>query len=304
MKIFLLHSGKANYPEIEAYTEYFSHRHTIRNGNLSALNELIDRDEYIVWCIMGFYPEKLYAKRVIHDYRSLSVGRFSLIKDQIKRIRNSTPDLRIFQNEEMRRQMNFKDKVPFVLLPMGVPGWMFEMQEAAKVYDYCYIGEMSLERKFDKLLDAFCEGNNNKSLILVGSPESKILEKYSSVSNIIFTGRLPQREALEIVLKSRVAVSYFPYHRPHKFQYPTKLLEYAALGAAILCNDSPGNVLASKEFGIQSAVSSRYIFDQAIAWDFPADKFNNVRENMLSCRWNEILDKVVPEINDCLSVDL
>ena len=109
MKIFILHPGKANYPEISAYSEYFRQRGwVVVSGTLDQYQRLPDAGKWVLWCIMGFYPKKLAAKYVIHDYRSLSVGAYSSIKDRLKRALHPKPNLRIFQNSLILGLMGFQ----------------------------------------------------------------------------------------------------------------------------------------------------------------------------------------------------
>jgi glycosyltransferase involved in cell wall biosynthesis len=265
-KIFILHPGKANYPDIDAYRSYFIDKYDVIDGTRSDYEKVTDKSEVILWCIMGFYSKKVEAKFVIHDYRSLSVGRFIKLKDLAKKIFNVKPDLRIFLNNQVEDVMEFNDTIPSCRLDMGVPKWIFGIQPVSEVKGtFCYIGEMSLERGFDKVIDSFLSNKKDKqTFVLVGNPEKKILEKYEGEKSLVFTGRVPQKTALEIVKSSEYAVCYFPYHRPHCFQTPTKLLEYAALGMNIICNDSPSNIRSLSELDIIATVTDEYIFSNLI----------------------------------------
>ena len=121
---------------------------------------------------------------------------------------------------------------------------------------------MSLERGFDKVLDSFLNNRSkNQTFVLVGTPEPAIVDKYKDQKSLNFTGRVPQKRALEIVKACDFAVCFFPYHRPHCYQTPTKLLEYAALGMNIICNDSPSNMLTLKELKITAVITDALIFN-------------------------------------------
>ncbi|MDN7671592.1 glycosyltransferase [Burkholderia oklahomensis] len=271
MKVFIVHPGKANYPEIAAYRDFLGQRgFEVHDGDASAYARFGDRSNCILWCIMGFYRSLPPARFVIHDYRSLSVGRLAAVKDALKRALNVKPDLRIFQNARMRDAMAFRDGVPSLLLPMGVPDWIFgianEPAGDGPAGRFCYIGEMSRERGFHEVLAAYRDAPRTArdTLVLVGQPEPEIYDAFQRVEGIAFVGRVPQRDALKIVQRSEYAVCYFPYHRPHCYQTPTKLLEYAALGKKIVCNDAPSNVEAVKALGIRSHVTGASIFDEVL----------------------------------------
>jgi len=266
--VFILHPGKANYPEIQAYSSHLTEwGFSVSTGTLEGLAHLPDRLNIILWAVMGFYHRNVSAAYVIHDYRSLSVGRLARIKDLAKRYLNVKPDLRIFQNDRQRQLMRFNDGIPSILLPMGIPNWVFgpefsTLQASDPVADFCYIGEMSRERHFDRVLSAFERNfaNGGRKLLLIGQPEPRLHAQFRSVPGIHFVGRLPQPDAMKLVASSRAAICYFPYHRPHCYQTPTKLLEYAALGKPVICNDAPGNLECCKQLGIESVVTGADIF--------------------------------------------
>ena len=258
--IFILHPGKANYPELDAYSDYFKERFDVYEGTLSQYRDFDRKDECILWCIMGMYTKKLPAKYVIHDYRSLSVGKFPYFKDVLKKFLNIKPNLRIFQNQVMSDVMGFADGVKEILLPMGVPNVIADVAAHSNEQyhqKFCYIGEMSRERHFDRVLDAYVSNYNNDKLVLVGTPEPYILEKYKKFTQLMFVGRKAQIEALSIVKACEFAICYFPYHRPHKYQAPTKLLEYMALGVNVICNDSPSNIREIDKYSYPANISHK-----------------------------------------------
>lgn len=250
MRIFILHPGKANYPEISAYREYFKADFEVADGTMEEYNLLDNKDNIIAWCIMGYYPKKITAKYIIHDYRSLSVGKLARLKDTVKRFNNHTPDLRIYQNKLIEEAMNFKDDVASLYIPMGVPEWIFtlESDDTLKQGTFCYIGEICRERGIDKLISAFDTNSRpDDTLVLVGTPEPGIFEKYKAHNKIIFTGRLSQKQALQTVKNCRYTICTIPSRYPYCFQIPTKFIEYASLKKTIICNKSPSNYLANGE---------------------------------------------------------
>ena len=264
--LFILHPGKANYPDIDAYKDYFKKQYNVIDGVLLDYEKIRNKAEVILWCIMGFYPTKLEAKFVIHDYRSLSVGKFTKLKDLTKKLCNVKPNLRIFLNPEVERIMGFNDKIPSCLLDMGVPKWIFDIKPVSKIKGtFCYIGEMSLERGFDKVIDSFLTNKKDgQTFVLVGDPDIEIFESYEEESSLIFTGKVPQKEALEIVKSCENAVCFIPYHRPYCFQTPTKLLEYAALGMNIICNNTASNITSLSALEVEATVTDKSIFSNFI----------------------------------------
>lgn len=257
MKIFILHPGKANYPEIIAYKEHFKDFFEVSDGTMSEYDSLDNKEQVIVWCIMGFYPKKITAKYLIHDYRSLSVGKFAKFKDAIKRFKNHKPDLRIFQNALIENAMKFKDGIDSIHIPMGVPEWIFTLDSDNTLArgTFCYIGEICRERGIDKLLTAFVKNSRaTDTLIMVGAPEAELFDTFKDNKKITFTGKLSQKQALQTVKNCTYTICTIPSRYPYCYQVPTKYLEYATLNKIIICNKSPSNYLA------YNAVQSSAIF--------------------------------------------
>lgn len=190
--------------------------------------------------------------------------------------------------------MNFNDGVPVAMLPMGVPDWIFSEGESspdAPVHTFCYIGEMSKERRFDRVLSSYVDYARNRdcSFILVGKPEDEIYRRFNGSRGLHFAGRKPQKETLAIVSAAEFAVCYFPVHRPHCFQTPTKLLEYAALGKRILCNDSVSNISTANDLAIGTVIAGRYVFDAlGDAWQTQAPY--NEPDRLRGLTWDSVLN--------------
>lgn len=254
-KIYFVHDGKAAYPELAAYKTFFESEYDSEEVNQEQAAIKPDIADSVCWHMMGFYPKRLPARLVIHDYRSLSVGKMREFKDAMKRWGNARPDIRIFQNTAMQKAMGFSDGVPTILLPMGVPDFVSayrSMPRSEANGDYVYIGAMSAERKSHMMIDSFLKRfGGSKSLLLYGNPEAYLVETYKEHANIRFAGTLPQRELFARLTEAGACVCYFPNHYPHLLQTPTKMLEYAALGLRIIANDQALSVATAQQYGIQ-----------------------------------------------------
>ncbi|MDJ0945390.1 MAG: glycosyltransferase [Kiloniellales bacterium] len=267
--INFIHDGKAIYPDIDGYRDYFSGTYEIRESSLSQYRRQGDPARTILWVIMGFYPRPAPpALATIHDYRSLSVGALAPLKDRLKKLLNFKPDLRIIQNEVMSDLIGFSDGVPELFLDMGVRSALVEnaRRSAPQVsdYDFVYIGTVSRERQIDVLIESFLRRYpRGRRFLLIGPADENIVRQFMDRKNVVFTGRVPQAEAFDLVMKSKVAISFFPSHRPHCFQTPTKLIEYAALGRPILANDSPMNLATIRRYNILATVTSGDTFASA-----------------------------------------
>ncbi len=267
--INFIHHGKALYPTIRGYRDFFSDRYEIRETSLRQYLKQGEADRTILWFMMGFYPlPGPPALATIHDYRSLSVGALAPLKDRLKALCNFKPDLRILQNEVMSEMIGFTDDVPEIFIGMGVPSSLVARARKPAPdppdYDFVYIGTVSKERRINALIDSFLRRYpGGRRLLMIGPAEPDIVEAYKGCQSVVFTGRLTQEETFDLVMRSKVAVSHFPSHRPHNYQTPTKLIEYAALGRPILANDSPMNLATIRRYGILATVTSGDIFATA-----------------------------------------
>jgi hypothetical protein len=296
--IYFVHEGKAAYPEVTAMQLFFGGDYRTDVAGLDELARKPDVTQSAAWHMMGFYPRRPAAKLVIHDYRSLSVGRFRRAKDLLKRVMNANPDIRVFQNDDIRKAMGFPKDSRTYYLPMGVPDIFVERRglAAESVCDFIYIGSMLDERRCELMLDSFVgRFGATRSFHLYGAPNPALEARYQGRSNIRFCGLIPQAELLDVLKAARVGVAYFPNHFPHVLQTPTKLMEYAAVGLRILANEQPQNRAASQTYGV------------ACCWGPADDMFRDVPEDLdwpdnagldvEAMRWSSVLrSSGLPEV--------
>jgi glycosyltransferase involved in cell wall biosynthesis len=255
-RIVFIHDGKANYPSIAANRVLFAPYFEVIEATFEEAMADPQMGRSLAWHMMGFYRKRLPAALTVHDYKSLSLGRFSRVKDWVKRFGNAVPDVRILK-EAMLKVYGFGNSVPYVLQDIGVNDdlRLHLKPQTAKEYAFCYVGAMTYERKFDAVLRAFLDSpEKDKRFVLVGEAEARLKAEFAAYPNLIFTGRVAQAEVYRYVQASEVSVCYFPTHYPHSIQTPTKLLEAAALGARILINDQPMNKALAAKYGMAVVV--------------------------------------------------
>jgi len=252
--ILFVHEGKAAYPDVRAYMDYFGRDYETLEctpGEAASADRL---EHSVCWSMMGFYPLRLGCAVTVHDYRSLSVGRLRRTKDRLKRLLNGRPDIRIFQNDAIRRALRFAVDDRTCFLPMGVPRSFIQGRDISikPVVDFIYIGSMLAERKCEVMLDSFLgRFGKTRTFELYGPRNPSLEQRYASYDNIGFMGLVEQERLPAILNQARVGVCYFPIHYPHLLQTPTKLMEYAALGMRILANDHPQSRLTAGQYGVR-----------------------------------------------------
>lgn len=251
--MLFVNEGKAAYPDVAACMDYFRARFDVRDVAPAIAAAMPDIGRAICWHMMGLYPKRLDCALTIHDYRSLSVGRGRKLKDIVKRVTNARPDIRLFQNDAIRRALRFTQDDRTRFLAMGVPMQFINERRLAELptSDFVYIGSMLAERRCERMLDSFISRfGTAKRFDLYGPRNAALEQRYRGWGNIQFHGLIAQSELPRKLKAARVGVAFFPDHYPHVLQTPTKLMEYAALGMRVLANEHPQSRLTAAQYGL------------------------------------------------------
>jgi len=237
MKILFMRSENAFLPEIDAYIDYFNKTKEFNAYDSSKIKDYKLADFDVIWEFKGFGGIKKNKNQIlIHEYASLSTGRFPILKNFIKSKINPKPDLRVFLNENVKKGFKFNDSVDSCYRDMGIDERFISQDEVEKEFDFVYVGSIGKEREMDKFLKAFTEKDNG-TLCLVGNVEDEIYNEYKNHKNLIFTGKVPYSEVPKIAAKAEYGINFMPDKYPFNIQTSTKLLEYLALGLKVVTTD-------------------------------------------------------------------
>lgn len=229
-KIAIRVSRNAYLPEIEIYKKYFRGYNFVDFYNV---NEIVGENVDLIWKFMGTDFKKRDVP-IIHEYASLSLPPFAVLKDWVKQNFNVKPDLRVFLNKHIASQYNFSDDVRFCYRDMGVSSSFFcRSVNSYKSYDFVYVGSMSKDRGIFRLLNHL-KVDKKATILLVGQPPDDLYNAYKRYSNIIFSGKVPYDEVPGLAMQAEYAVNYIPDKFPFNMQTSTKLLEYVAMGMKIV----------------------------------------------------------------------
>ncbi|HIH0861713.1 TPA: hypothetical protein ACYHTD_003486, partial [Vibrio cholerae] len=204
-KIALVTPSKAYLPELLAYQTYFSRKYEVEivkvNDDLSSYD--------ILWFFMGTNGRGLRDDQfIIHEYASLSKPPLSRAKNFLKKVFISKPDLRIFLNDRVRYEMNFKDAIPSVIRDMGVSTSF--IKSSIKVnnhkWDYIYVGAMDASRKLHIAIDKILKANPQAKIALVGEPNKNLEQRYDKYS-VDFIGRVKYETIPSYLVKAKFALN-------------------------------------------------------------------------------------------------
>lgn len=175
------------------------------------------------------------------------------------------------QSEQMKRDVTrpWIDSGKLVPVPMGIPDEELPDQNMGQPFDspvILHLGTLIRVRRLAMLIGAFArvlKDRPDARLVFVGDgdvPEDRAsleaeVSRLGLQESVVFTGQLPREQALEWVRRAMVCLSPFYPTFVLRSTSPTKLIEYMAMGKAVVANDHPeqADVIAQSGAGICTA---------------------------------------------------
>jgi glycosyltransferase involved in cell wall biosynthesis len=255
---------RERYDAIEVKDKFLS-------GVLALIASRLFRMPFIYWLSYPFPEHYLQcAKDGTARYPFLYRLRGLAFQILLYRLLLPAADHVFVQSEQMRADIG-REGVPtdkMTAVPMGVNAELCRSAEpsqdrevlAAGVPSILYLGTLNKLRRLDFLIRAFARVRTSvpaARLYIVGRGDDPADELFLEAevsrlnlqSSVVFVGQLPQAEALRFVREADVCVS--PFYPMAIFQStsPTKLVEYMAMGKAVVANDHPEQKRVIEESG-------------------------------------------------------
>jgi len=224
--------------------------------------------KFIYWLSYPFPEMYLYeVKEGTARYPLIYWVKGHLLKILSYRIIMPFSDHIFVQTEKMQRDISEHNipKGKMTPVPMGVStkeipffGYDSEYNRLGKKKIVLYLGTLTKTRRMDFLIRAFekvLRREQNAKLYLVGggddpSDEQLLKDEVQRLGiedSVFITGFLPQQEAWKHARDADVCVSPL-YPTPiYNCGFPTKLIEYMAMGKAVVANDHPEQSLVISE---------------------------------------------------------
>jgi hypothetical protein len=235
MKIGIGLKEKSYTPEAFAYSEYLKKKGWIVH---LAPEDALDKNLDIHIYFMGTRPfwknNEFDLPFVIHEYSSLSMPPYAKTKDIVKRIVNKKPTGRIFLNSLVKKNMGFKDKIPFIFRDMGVDKDIFMPSPKNPEFDLIYCG--SIAGRLGLIDELYRLGIIGFKILVVGLVEKNVQDHFKFLPNIFFSGRVERHELPHIYQQARAGLNYTPNIYPFNIQTSTKTIEYCAAGLGLVSN--------------------------------------------------------------------
>jgi glycosyltransferase involved in cell wall biosynthesis len=283
IKIGLIKNNKSFSPEIEGYLDFFKSISQVQTVVYSDFKKA-DENSDIVFIFFGFIPFWVKHKSlVIAEYASLSVGRFSLLKNILKRLLNIRGEYYIFLNEDVRKNLFFSSRVPHSLRGMGfVEGNYEQSSNVKKEYDFVYCGSVDRSGVIEAILKIESLGFR---IAVVGNSE-EVGEVLCNMSkNICCFGKTSLKRSYEIMASARYGLNFTPDIFPYNIQDSTKVIEYCALGLDVVTN----RYKWVDEF--EERIGAKFLSFEALDSYESVSNFNFQRGDIKNYSW----DKVIPK---------
>lgn len=270
-------SHAAYTPEAYAYEKYLKNL-----GHEVQLDYDLDPNNDINIFFMGTRPfwKKNEGRAIeIHEYHSLSTPPYAQLRDFSKKIINKKPAGRIFLNNFIHQNLNFKDNIPYIFRDMGVDETLFQIPSKNPLYDIIYCGSFSGR---SGLIEVLLKLAKSYKVVVVG----KITEQEQTLlqmKNITLLGQVSRDQLPEIYRNARFGLNYTPDIYPFNIQTSTKTIEYLASGLQVISNrylwaEDFFNTINYKPFWLDQLNSNMVL---------P----NNIPE-MYSFKWSNLLNKI------------
>jgi len=234
MNIFIGLKTTSYTPEAYAYRDFFEARgHKVL---LAPEAEVPPSNIDVTIKFLGLQPFWTSSARkdkhiLVHEYHSLSTPPYAHLKNFVKSIINTKPDMRIFLSKQVEDEFSFrKGRVPTVHRDMGVDPIFFNSSTTEKEFDLVYCGSYrpGLDATLLKL------GALGAKILVIGHMPKETEALLSPVPSITLTGKVRNDEVPSLIKQARLGLNFMPNVYPYNMQTSTKVLEYCAAGLGVV----------------------------------------------------------------------
>lgn len=236
MIVCFVKTGKAYLPELYAYKEYLE-KHNISVIICDNVYEAKNTNATLYYRFGGFLTGRI-KKDIpeIHEYHTISTGKFPFLKNFLKSKFSSEPNGLCFLNIDVENKFFFKGNYPVIHRDMGAESLLLKIRELDnnKKFDIAYIGSISNRTGvIDVVIKLALRGY---SIALLGNINEFDMKKIDDIKNITAFGVCNRNKVLEILSKTRYGLNYIPDIYPLNIQTSTKAIEYLVSGIPIISN--------------------------------------------------------------------
>ena len=270
-------------PEAYAYSNFLESRgYEIQLDNENKLDPNNELNIYFMG-IRPFWKRERGRALEIHEYQSLSTPPYSKFKDGLKGVINKKPAGRIFLNNNVKNNLNFRDRVSSLLRDMGVDDALFQKTKLYPEYDVLYCGSIAGRAGLIEELSRLAR--MGLKLLIVGDVAKDTEIQLKKIGKIDFTGRVQRNELPELYRNAKAGLNYTPDIFPFNIQTSTKTLEYLASGMKLISNKYEW----SEVFTRKHEIPVLWTEDCVSLKVFQCHLENNERIDMSMYEWDSVL---------------
>ncbi len=292
MMICFVKTGNALIPEADAYSNYLKKK-GIESVICESENDARKIKADLYYRFGGLLTHKINNDiPEIHEYHSISTGRFPIFKNFIKTFFSCRPVYLSFLNEYVESKFFFSKRLPVFYRDMGVDNSFFDLRshQQDKVYDFAYFGSISARKHL--LSTIFKLTDHGFSIVLGGPVSVSDRDLIVGNSNINYVGVCSHDAVKEFLSRSKAGLNYIPDEYPLTHQTSTKVIEYLVAGIPIVSNHYHWINDHSKRYGYDFIKLDDVFSEDISMLDFPATRSKlqlpiNVAEKFT---WDFILD--------------
>ncbi|WP_318489723.1 glycosyltransferase family protein [Photobacterium leiognathi] len=237
MKVCFIKTGRAFIPELTAYVEYLQ-QNNIKSVVCDNEDQAREVDATLYYRFGGFLNKEV-KKGIpeIHEYHSISTGKYPRIKNIIKSIFSVKPIGYSFLNKKVEKAFLFRKNIPIIYRDMGADDLFLNVRYSnikEKKYDIAYVGSVSLrEGLVNTLLMLAKQGYK---LAIIGNVNPIDTEKLKKFDNVDLFGVCDKTKIVTILALSKYGLNFMPNEYPLNIQTSTKVIEYLVAGIPIISN--------------------------------------------------------------------
>ncbi|OHY90045.1 glycosyl transferase [Vibrio rotiferianus] len=229
-------TGRAFLPEIYAYREYL-HKKGITTCIADDLKQAKQIHCKVYYRFGGFLTQRVANDSLeVHEYHTISTGRFVSLKNIVKSFFSAKPDYLSFLNSYVESTYFFSSGIPTFYRDMGAESSLLDIRKLSdkKDYDICYFGSISnREGVSDAILHLASKGYQ---LVVGGNASEKDQELFAK-HDVHYLGVCSREVVYDYLSRSRFGLNIVPDEYPLNRQTATKVIEYLVAGIPVISNN-------------------------------------------------------------------
>lgn len=251
MKVCFIKTKGSYLPEIYAYSKFLTKK-GVSNIVVASDCEARSVSANLYYRFGGLLNKSIKNEiPEIHEYHTISIGRFSLIKNILKSISPVKPVYLSFLNKFVESKYFFSKEIPCFYRDMGASEELLFLRNCgqSKQFDICYFGSISDRLGLVDTVISLAE--QGYSLVLGGRASTEDLELFKRYKKITFLGVCSREAVYSYMGQSRLGLNYMPNKYPLNQQTSTKVIEYLVAGLPIISNSYQWINKHSKKLGYE-----------------------------------------------------